>query len=776
MSTPPADAPDGAPDGGARRTAAACPPRDVIEEFFRTQRADRAPGPEPDGRLARMVDDHVARCDACAELVASIRADDALLRDLARAERGDAFDGGSADRRAPVIPGYDLGDEIARGGQGIVVRGVQRSTGRPVAIKLLTDGRLATSRQRRRFEHEIEAVSALRHPGIVTLYDGGIAEETPDGGVPWFAMEFVRGERLDDWALAMRDDPAAIVEAFTRIVEAVAAAHRSGVIHRDLKPGNILVDGDGQPRVLDFGLAVPDARRDRPARPPDAPPHQLLDGPRERGFVGTPAYAAPEQLRPALGPIDARTDVYALGLILHELLVGRRPFEDGRAVADAVALRNEVPPPTAPLRAAGVDADLIAIIRRAAAPSPADRYDSAAALVDDLQRRRTHHPVSARGEAAPYMLGRFARRHRVAVALLAAIAALLIASTIVTSTLLVQRDRQRQRAERSLAALTESLVAADPLAGPGGPTAVQFIDAVAEQLDRRFADDRRAADAIRRVLGGVSLNLGDLPRANLHFEAVLKSQIAAERRDRTAIAAAQHDVARVAFFAGDLDRAEGLYRDSLATRRRLLGGRHPDVATSLIHLASCRRRRGDLGEAESLLREALSIRRAIGEPNAVAATINNLGSLRREMRDLDGAHDDYSEALELLRALVAEDDWRLAHVLVNLASVQIDLDRLAEAALTLAEAERILQERVEPAHPKRLSAELERVRLLVALGEIDAAERAIGDLTPWIESDRRGHAEVVEALHRLREHAARAHHPDIVARLDALSAREVHGH
>jgi len=752
MPTSPSNAHDDAPSNGAGDgvgdATGTCPPVDVLEEYIGA--------PPNDATLDDLVAAHLARCERCTRLVESLRADHEFLLDVGRADRNRIDAIHDAAPRVKSIPGYELGDEIARGGQGVVVRGVQRSTGRAVAVKLLTAGRLATSRQRRRFEHEIEAVSALRHPGIVTLYDGGIADETADGGVPWFAMEFVHGARLDDWTLENRHDRDALVEAFTRIVEAVAAAHRSGVIHRDLKPGNMLVDRDGQPRILDFGLAVAQTGRSEGAAPI------------ERGFVGTLAYAAPEQFDGSIGPVDACTDVYALGIILHEMLTGRRPFEDEGPIEDAIRRRFAAPPTNTDLRASGVDGDLTAIVRRAAAPEPERRYASASALLDDLQRRRTKHPVAARGDGALYLLSRFALRHRVAVASLVVIVLLLVLSTVVASTLLVQRDAQRQRAERSLTVLTESLLAADPLAGPGGPTAIQFIDAVGEQIDGRFGADRAASEAIHRVLGGVALNLGDLDRAGHHFERVLKTQLAADRHDPLAIAAAQHDVARVRFFMGDLESAGELYRDSLETRRRLLGEHHSDVATSLSHLASCLRRLGELDEAELLLRGVLAIRRATGEPHAIAAAINNLGSLQREKGATEAALNAYGESIELLRESVEADDWRLAHVLVNLASVQIDLGYLESATRTLDDANAILKRRVDSSHPKRQVAAIEHVRLLLATGRLDDAHEAISAIAAPIEGAASVHAEVAEAMRRLHAHAKRVKHDAVVERAAEL--------
>ncbi|HMN96878.1 MAG TPA: serine/threonine-protein kinase [Phycisphaerales bacterium] len=733
-----------------------CPSRAALERHAlggadRSGSADRLPAdcdgpgaPESEESVGA-IEEHLRRCPACAGIAASVADDHALLREVAHA--AGTHEGGGRGG-PPAVPGYEIAEELGRGGQGIVYRAVQRGTRRPVAVKVLLGGRFSTTRQRRRFEREIEVVAGLRHPGIVTLHDGGVAQDGA-GAVPWFAMELVEGERLDRWARSEPRTLPALVEVGRAVVAAVAAAHRHGVIHRDLKPGNVLVDAEGRPRILDFGLAGP------------------KECEAEGLFAGTPAFAAPEQLDPALGPVDAQSDVYALGLLLADLVrAGSRSaagVPTGAPPAAGVGAVDE-----RELRRLGADGDLAAIIARAAAVDRSGRYGSAEALAEDLRRRAEGLPVAARGESPRYILATLARRHRATVGFIASLALLLVAATIVTAALLVQRERQRSRAERNLAALAATLRAVDPLEGEGREmTVLQLVDAVGSKLDRDFADDPAAEATVRSVLGGVALNLGDLDRAERDFSRALERRRTERPVVAVALADAEHDLARTAFFRGRFAEAETLYRASLERRRRALGADHPEVATSLVHLASCRRRLGDFAEAESLLIEALDVRRALGEPASIAATINNIGSLRREIGDPGGALERYRESLALLRAEPVDHDWRVAHVLANIGSLLIDLARLDEAATALDEADALLGERLPRCHPKRLAIALESIRLRHPTAGDDPAslarlerENAVAKLAETCGGSLPRHAEVIEALDRLRALATSAPMPE----------------
>ncbi|MDL1904708.1 serine/threonine protein kinase [Synechococcales cyanobacterium CNB] len=285
-----------------------CPPPATLERFALH------------GEGASGLAGHVDRCPACREYVEDARENEAFLGRAAP-----ALAEARPAPREPIDPhavdGFELVEEISRGGQGVVYRAVQAATHRPAAVKMLLAGAFASDRQRRRFEREVEIAARLRHPNVVTVFESG---QTPDGR-PFVAMEFVNGVPIDRYVRDRLPEPGrdrtdAVLRLFLAIASGVAAAHAAGVIHRDLKPSNVLVDADGVPRVLDFGLARP-----------------ITDHPEAtvtHEFAGTPAYAAPEQFIGDAAAIGTATDVYALGVMLYTALTGRHPYPRDGSLAE----------------------------------------------------------------------------------------------------------------------------------------------------------------------------------------------------------------------------------------------------------------------------------------------------------------------------------------------------------------------------------------------------------------------------------------------------------
>ncbi|HMN95322.1 MAG TPA: protein kinase [Phycisphaerales bacterium] len=401
-------------------------------------------------------DEHVEACSRCAALLEEYRAN---LQVLARVRLHDgrtkratphparaADPRGAADASPPDasdapdrIDGYDLGPEIHRGGQGIVHRAVQRSTGRVVAIKLIAVTARSGRRERMRFDREVELAARVQHPGVVTIFDRGLTAR----GRRFYAMELVDGLPLDRHVAETRPTTEGVVDLMIELCDAVHAAHRHGVIHRDLKPGNILVDRGGRPRILDFGLARA-ADRGR-----QGSEEQLtLDG----EFMGTLAFAAPEQLAGNPERVDLRADVYALGVILHLLLVDEHPYDVDGALADAIERILHVDPPPPSSRRRGIDGDLDAIVATAMEKRPDDRYASVALLAEDLRLHRAGLPIAARRASTLHLVRKFARRHRLLVSAAALTLAALVAGIVGTSAGLLRAQRSAELARGALAA------------------------------------------------------------------------------------------------------------------------------------------------------------------------------------------------------------------------------------------------------------------------------------------------------------------------------------
>lgn len=358
-----------------------------------------------------------AACDGDPALRAAV---EELLRFDAAPTQSDGFlaspVGSVAERlreepRLPRVAGYELLGVLGRGGMGVVYEARHEALGRPVALKMLLPGGLATADQLARFRGEAATLARLNLPNVVPVFDVGEAD-----GRPFFTMEFVDGPSLSERMTGHPQDVATSVRLVEELARAVDAVHKSGIIHRDLKPANILLAGGVTPKITDFGIAKDQTTERDPTATGVA--------------VGTPRYMAPEQAAKDRGPVGPPADIYALGAILYELLVGRAPFDGGSAAETITQLLNDEPVSPARLRS-GLPRDLVTVCLKCLEKSPDRRYATALELADDLKRVRDGEPVAARPVGRVERTVRWCRR-RPLVAGLSALSGLLGIALVAT--------------------------------------------------------------------------------------------------------------------------------------------------------------------------------------------------------------------------------------------------------------------------------------------------------------------------------------------------------
>jgi len=333
-----------------------------------------------------------------------------------------------------LIPGYRLIREVHRGGQGVVYQAIQASTQRKVAIKVMKEGPFAGSLDKARFDREVQILGQLNHPNIVAIHDSGTA-----AGSFYFVMNYVSGQPLDAYVEQSKPDMRRALGLFGKVCEAVNAAHLRGIIHRDLKPGNIRVDHDGTPHVLDFGLA-------KTISEVGGAPMTMTGQ-----FVGSLPWASPEQAEGVPGKIDIRTDVYALGVILYQMLTGRFPYEvvgNMRDVLDNILRAAPARPSTFRRQ---INDEVETIVLKCLSKERKRRYQSAGELARDVERYLAGEPIEAKRDSGWYVLRKQMRRYRAPVAIVAGAVLMIAVLGGVSFRLYTRAESARGRALRALA-------------------------------------------------------------------------------------------------------------------------------------------------------------------------------------------------------------------------------------------------------------------------------------------------------------------------------------
>ncbi len=674
-------------------------------------------------------------------------------------------DVGATPRVGRKVGPYRIVREIGRGGMGTVYLAERADVDKQVALKLVRRS-LTAPEAVEAFFGERRILARLEHPGVARLIDAGM-----DDGMPYLVMEYVPGEPLTDYCDQQDLGIDERLDLFAEVCAAVAYAHHNLVVHRDLKPSNIFVDGDGggPPRVklLDFGIAklIEDDADD--------------GGLTRTGWLAmTPAYAAPEQVRGE--PVTTATDVYALGVILYELLAGRRPYEAvgppseiERLICDSQPAR----PSQALLRHAPqrrrqsqrLRGDLDSICLKAVAKEPGERYATAEALEADVRRHLAGLPVTARPQTAAYRIKKFVVRHRWGVAV--ALAATLLVACLIgfyTWRLAAERDRVVAALAESEAVtgfLVELFEANDPDKAQGtdpsarellargvaradalaGEPAIQarVLNAVGQVYSKlgRYDDAHTVLEralALRRThlepddpaiaesahnLGALETLMGRYTPAEGNLREALARYRALYGERHETVAGLANDLGSLAVRQGDFAAAEAAFRQALATNRARLGPGDPEVAINLSNLAYALYEQGRYEPAEALYLEALAIhRRYHGDVHTnVALVMNNLSTLYQDTGDHAAAEKLLREVLQIRRALQGEKHPSIATALNNLGTLLLAMERPGESAATHREALALRREVLGADHPLVAASQLNLGRTLTVLGEHEEA-------------------------------------------------------
>jgi len=619
---------------------------------------------------------------------------------------------------------YNIIQLLGEGGMGVVYEAEETvPVRRRVALKLVRKGLDDAREVLARFDAERRALAVMSHPGIARVLQAG----STDDGEPYFAMELVRGlpltEFCDTKRLAVRER----LQLFIGICEAVQHAHQKGVIHRDLKPSNILVtdeDGTPQPKIIDFGIA-------KALGPPPADAARTLAG----FAMGTVAYMSPEQASTTAIDVDTRADIYSLGVMLYELLVGALPHDPAQVgvfeFLARLASGDTMPPtPSAGLSTVLAQSDAIAQRRRtdlrhlqralrgdldwitmkAMHPDRVLRYETANGLAADLRRHLSNEPVAARPPSTRYRLEKFVRRHRMGVIVAGVASVLVTVSSVVATVGFVRARRAEQLAAEEAAAATQVADFMVDLFRQSDPnvqrrqnmTALALLEQGIRRVKMDLASQPLLQARLMQTMGTVETSLGKFAEARELLDAVLRTRERLLGADHPLVGETLTSLGELTRERGELDEAEQYLTRALAIREKALGPHNVDVATTMSMLAVLRVRQTRLAEAESLYQRVLAIDALVREPND-ARTLRDMRGLAAVYRAMDRkveADSLWRLVLQRQEQSLGADHPDVGSTLNNLGTLAYFDGQYEEAARYYARSRPIIEKAFGRDHPQ----------------------------------------------------------------------------
>ena len=681
----------------------------------------------------------------------------------------DATAGATLEAGAQLGP-YVIRRVLGEGGMGCVyLAEQQRPVRREVALKLIRE-QVASPLARAYFDVERQALAQMQHPAIAQVFDAGTTEQ----GHPYLAMEVVEGSPITRFCRDEKLRQGARLALFARVCHGVQHAHQKGIIHRDLKPANVLVrrvDGEPSPKIIDFGIAIGG----------NADGSAVETAATDR--AGTAVYMSPEQSGRRYRDLDTRSDVYSLGVMLYEVLTdadaaaltsivhdsARAPHETLLAAIDSDASSSDASPtPDALLLAARrLPSELRAILRKALAPDRADRYDSAAALADDLERYVEQRPVKALPQTRWYLARTFIARHRLGLAAATLAALALLAGTVLALHGLAQARIEAAKAAQVSDFVRGILAGIDPDRAKGMDTKLMrmVLDSAAERAGRELAEQPDVRAEIERTIADSYSSLGEFALAGEHYDAAIAAarsarlpaatigSIAASRafginaagRSQDALAAAQAAFAQVASLpAGDRDRLQ--IETQLATIERD-AGKLEDARARFGRVLAQRETAGEADTSEALeAKQGLAITEFVGgrydEAQALLQQLiaqyrerygdedSHTISVRVSLAVLSNERENYPETERLLAPLLPQvervygaEHPRTLVVIMNLGSAIRYQKRYDEARPYYERALELARKLYGPTAPRTLMAEGNMSLMLRDAGHLEASER-----------------------------------------------------
>jgi serine/threonine protein kinase len=663
---------------------------------------------------------------------------------------------------------YRIIKRVGQGGMGEVWLAEQEEpVRREVALKVIKRG-MDTAQVVTRFEAERQALAVMDHPAVAKVFDAG---STPDGR-PFFVMEYVEGSPMSQFCDEHRMSMRKRLDLFQQVCAGVQHAHQKALIHRDLKPSNVLValqDGEPVPKIIDFGIAK--------ATRSEMTDETMLT--RVGVVVGTPEYMSPEQ---AMGQhVDTRTDVYSLGVMLYELLVGRLPFESKELLEGGYdSLRKKIcevdpPRPSTRFHSLGegrndsaenrktepstlqreLKGDLDWITMKALEKDAARRYSSPAALAQDIEYHLSYRPVLARPPSRRYRSAKFIRRHRWGVALGISVSLALIAGTIGTTVGLLRARQETFKARAVTNHLITMVSEANPEKAQGRQVTVQdALNASNESIGESFAGQPELEMEVRSTMGTLYHELGDYAQAEEHLRRAITL---AERElgpHETFTVRVRGKLARTLMDAGRHDDAEREMREVLPIFREHYGDDDLETLQMMHNLAAVYLHQERYELAEPLLLELTALRReALGDDHTdTQSSIGNLAQLYVFTQRFDEAEPLMREGLIVRRRELGNTHPRTLISVFNLGDLYLQDERPAQAEALIVEALEGFREVVGDDHPYTLEALGGWVRVLVGLDRLDEAEAPARE-SYRLRSERFGaeHSYAIEAKEMLAE-------------------------